>query len=111
MNSNFIYKLLSGVYDLLDIIYFCNYDNSPRKVIQDAKRVLKDDGRMLVMEWEPSKVLWRRILFLPIHLLEPKPYRTFIKKDLKKYFQKHGLEIEKISHCDYTEVLCLSKIM
>ena len=205
MNTKIVYKLLSGFYDLIDVIYFHNYENSPRKVVQDAirekdrvldlctgtasnairiaksnptakiagvdmskdmlkvageklarehirnvklycmdatrlsfrnqcfdkvtislvlheldealcdqliqeaKRVLKDDGSILVMEWEPSTEWWRKCLFLPIHLLEPKPYRTFIKKDLKRYFHKHGLKVTKTRHCDYTKVLELQK--
>lgn len=79
------------------------------KILKEAIRVLKDDGRIIVTEWESSKNLWRRILFLPIHLLEPKSYRTFIQKDLYQYFKKFGLEIEEEIHCDYTKVLMLKK--
>lgn len=203
MKSNLFYKLIAGMYDLLDIIYFRNYDRSPRKavleaiapedaildlctgtatnaiaiskampgtslvgvdlsrnmlqvarrkiekadidniklyemdatqmpfasesfdkillslvlhemdeglranIITEAKRVLKKDGRIILTEWERSPQLSRRLLFLPIHLLEPKPYREFLTKDLYSYFEKHGLKIEKYIHCDYTKVLVL----
>lgn len=203
MKTNFFYYLIAGVYDLLDVIYFRNYDNSPRKAVMDAiapedaildlctgtatnaiaisqglpgtrvvgvdlsrnmlqvakrkiekagidniklyemdatqmpfasesfdkillslvlhemdeglraniiseaKRVLKKDGRIILTEWERSSQLSRRVLFLPIHLLEPKPYREFLGKDLDAYFEKHGLKIEKYIHCDYTKVLVL----
>lgn len=79
------------------------------KILREAIRVLKDDGRLIVTEWEQSTTPWRRILFLPIHLLEPKPYRTFVKKDLYQYFEGLGLEIEEEIHCDYTKVLILKK--
>lgn len=203
MKTNFFYYLIAGVYDLLDVIYFRNYDNSPRKavmdaiapedaildlctgtatnaiaisqglpgtrvvgvdlsrnmlqvakrkiekagidniklyemdatqmpfasesfdkillslvlhemdenlrgkIIREAERVLKKDGRIILTEWERSPRLSRRLLFMPIHLLEPKPYREFLGKDLYSYFEKHGLKIEKYIHFDYTKVLVL----
>ena len=192
MNTNLFYKLISGVYDLLDVIYFKNYANSPRKavieaiskndkildlctgtetnainiakanpsaeiigvdlsenmlkvarekadkadtkniklykmdatkldfklnsfdkislslilhemndelrskILNEAKRVLKKDGKIIITEWERSTKLSKRLLFMPIHLLEPKPYREFLKKDLYSYFAKYGLKIEKL---------------
>lgn len=205
MNSVF-YKMLAGFYDLLDVIYFRNYHNSPRKavlesidsqdkildlctgtatiaikiaqekpktkivgidisedmlrvakqkvqkkhiqnvklysmdatklrfkdncfdkvlislvlheleepltdsILREATRVLKDNGQIIVTEWEPSKSIWRKILFLPIHLLEPKPYGAFIKKDLYTYFEKFGLKIVKEVHCDYSKILKVEKV-
>ena len=203
MKTNLFYRLIASVYDLLDVIYFRNYDRSPRKavidsisandkildlctgtasnalgiskaipttdivgvdlsenmlkvarekvkkanikniklhemdatklsfenesfdkilislvlhemeeelrskILSEAKRVLKKDGRIIVTEWERSSKLWQRLLFMPIHLLEPKPYREFLNEDLYSYFEKHGLQIEKYVHCDYTKVLVL----
>ena len=79
------------------------------RLILEAKRVLKDNGRIIVTEWEkPSKRL-RRALFAPIALLEPKPYRSFIKKDLYRYFASFGLRVDDYMHCDYSRVLVLSK--
>ena len=203
MNTNLFYKLISGVYDLLDVIYFKNYASIPRKavieaisnndkildlctgtgtnainiakanpsaeiigvdlsenmlkvareksnkadtkniklykmdatkldvksnsfdkislslilhemddelrskILNEAKRVLKKDGKIIITEWERSTKLSKRLLFMPIHLLEPKTYREFLKKDLYSYFSKYGLKIEKITHCDYTKVIVL----
>ena len=36
MNSKLFYKAISGFYDLIDVIYFRDYENSPRKVIFEA---------------------------------------------------------------------------
>lgn len=77
------------------------------KIIIEAKRVLKDNGKIIITEWEPSKQLSKKILFAPIHYLEPKPYGKFIKKDLSLYFESLGLKIEQYVHCDYTKVLIL----
>ena len=206
MKTNIFYKLIASVYDLLDVIYFRNYDRSPRKavieaisendkildlctgtatnamdiskaipaseivgvdlsenmlkvareklkksniknitlyqmdatkpsfksesfdkillslilhemdeelrskILSEAKRVLKQDGRIIITEWERSSKLSQRLLFMPIHLLEPKPYHEFITKDLYTYFTKHGLQIEEYIHCDYSRVIILKSM-
>lgn len=79
------------------------------KILLEAKRVLKEHGEMIITEWEPSRDFWKRILFAPIHMLEPKPYRAFIKKNLYLYFERYGLTIVEEAHCDYTKVLRLRK--
>ena len=157
MDSKLFYKVMSGLYDLIDIVYFRDYENSPRKVVfesigntekvlvigidlskdmlkiaqgkverskvpniklyhmdatnmrfldkffdkillslvlheveenlaekilAEAKRVLKDNGEIIVTEWEKSRKFSCRALFLPIDILEPKPFKSFIEKDL-----------------------------
>lgn len=36
MNLNFFYKIIVGVYDLIDVIYFQNYDRSKRKAVLES---------------------------------------------------------------------------
>lgn len=80
-------------------------------ILKEAVRLLKHDGQIIVTEWEPSKSLWKKLLFFPIHILEPKYYHAFLKKDLQAYFQGFGLKIvEKVS-CDYSKVLILEREM
>lgn len=78
-------------------------------IINEAKRVLKKDGKIIVTEWEKSSSFFRKILFLPVHILEPDVYKEFIKKDLEKYFESFSLKTEKLKHCDYTRVIVLKK--
>ncbi len=80
------------------------------KVITEANRVLKDSGEIIITEWEPSKQLSKRILFAPIHYLEPKTYHKFIKMNLYSYFEKYELSVQENIHCDYTKVVTLKKI-
>lgn len=205
MNSVLFYKVMSGFYDLLDVIYFRKYETSPRKIVNEsikpedkildlctgtgtnavniakreksvtvkgvdiskdmliiakskakkenltnikfykmdatnmrfkdrcfdkillslvlhetdeelagrmiteAMRVLKEDGEIIVTEWERSSQILKKILFFPIEILEPKPYKTFVVKDLYTYFGKFGLEVIEEIHCDYSKVLTLRK--
>lgn len=94
---------------LLSLVLHELEDELADKIIKEAKRVLKDDGEIAITEWEPSSLLGRRILFAPVAMLEPKPYRTFIKKDLYAYFREYGLNIVEETHCDYTKVLRVRK--
>lgn len=205
MKLNFLYEVIAGVYDLLDVVYFRNYEKSPRKAVLDnidskdrildlctgtgtnavriakqyplskvvgvdlskamlkvargkahksnasnivfyrmdatkmefksqcfdkvllslvlheteealaaavlaeAKRVLKDEGELIVTEWERSKEFKKRLFFLPIELLEPRPFKKFITEDMNTYFAAHGFVVKAYIHCDYSRVLVLKK--
>lgn len=60
-------------------------------------------------EWERPSKSSRRVLFAPVALLEPKPYKSFIKKDMYSYFEAYGLRVDEYVHCDYSRVLVLRK--
>ena len=104
-------KFKSNSFDkvLLSLILHELDEELADKIIMEAKRVLKDNGKIIITEWEPSEQLSKKILFAPLHYLEPKSYRKFIKKDLYSYFERHGLKIQQYEHCDYTKVLVLKK--
>lgn len=80
------------------------------KLISEAKRVLRHSGEIIVTEWEPSKLFIKRLLFAPIHFIEPRTYRNLLKTELSSYFAKQGLSLREYIHCDYTKVLVLSKL-
>ena len=44
MNSKVFYKIMAKFYDLLDVVYFRNYDRSPRKVVNDR---IKENDKIL----------------------------------------------------------------
>lgn len=79
-----------------------------KKMLLEAKRILKPGGKILVVEWEEQKSFLRKMLFLPIKRLEPKGFDKFLNLDLNKYFAKFGFEIKKIHHCDYSKVIHLT---
>ena len=104
-------KFKSGCFDkiLISLILHEMEADLATKVMEEAVRVLKENGEIIVTEWELSEKIIRKILFAPIHYLEPKPYKSFIKKDLYTYFSQFGLEIASYEHCDYTKVIVLKK--
>lgn len=72
------------------------------KMLLEAKRVLKPNGSLIVLEWEQPKNLLKKVLFLPILLLEPKGFRKFLRMDKKRYFKEHGWRVIRQKHCDYS---------
>lgn len=80
-----------------------------RKILLEAKRVLKPEGKILVMEWEEPQKLFEKVLFYPIRKLEPKGFDQFLIMDMKSYFEQFDLEITDMKHCDYTKVLQIRK--
>ena len=94
---------------LLSLVLHETEDALAAGILAEAKRVLKEDGELIVTEWERSKSLIKRLLFLPIELIEPKPFRKFIVADMKAYFEVQGFEIKEYIHCDYSRVLILKK--
>ena len=94
---------------LLSLVLHEVEENLAEKILTEAKRVLKDDGEIIVTEWEKSRKFSRRALFLPIDILEPKPFKSFIEKDLYRYFERYGLKVVSEVHCDYSRVLKLKR--
>ena len=78
-------------------------------IINEAIRVLKPDGEIIITEWERSKKLLQKVIFFPIEVLEPKPYKSFVVKNLYSYFKEFGLTVVEEIHCDYSKVLRLKK--
>lgn len=104
-------KLPDNSFDIITISFVLHelpFDLAA-KILSEAHRLLKDDGNLIVTEWERPVKLMQKAIFLPIELLEPKPYKTFIKADMKDYFLKHSFGLNKTIHCDYSRVLVLKK--
>ena len=95
---------------LLSLVLHETDEELAKKIIKEAMRVMKSDGELVVTEWERSDNFIKKILFIPIEILEPKPYKTFVTKDHKKYFKEFGLEQVECKHCDYSKVMRLKKI-
>ncbi|MBQ8568426.1 MAG: class I SAM-dependent methyltransferase [Oscillospiraceae bacterium] len=92
---------------LLSLVLHETEDELSAAILSEAKRVLKNDGELIVTEWEKSSSPLKRLLFLPVELLEPKSYKKFIKADMHSYFAAYGFEIKEYIHCDYSKVIIL----
>ena len=84
-------------------------ENLSDRVLYECSRVLKNKGKIYVIEWERPKKIIEKILFFTIELFEPRNFRQFLAKDLNEYFNKNGLRIETTEYGDYSKVMELSK--
>ena len=80
-----------------------------RKVLNECLRVLKNNGKIYVLEWEKPKKIFEKILFLGVTIFEPREFKIFMEKDLNLYFSKKGLQIIDIEYGDYSKVIELLK--
>ena len=104
-------KFKDGSFDkvLLSLVLHETDKDLAAKIINEAVRVMKPEGELIVTEWERQDELIKKIIFFPIEVLEPKPYKTFVKKNHKKYFEEFGLEQVECEHCDYSKVMIMRK--
>ncbi len=65
------------------------------KVLEEVKRVLKDNGQFIIIDFYKDKSLFFKIAYPFIKLFECRYYNNFIDLDLDSISRKHGFEIEK----------------
>lgn len=65
-------------------------------VVEEAKRVLKKEGKLYILEYDlPKNTLLSSITSRIINLYESKYYLDFIRTDLDRYLTTFGFRIEK----------------
>ena len=74
------------------------------KILTEAKRILSKNGKIIVVEWEKPKTLFRKIVFSTVKVMESKGFPAFLSQDFKRYFAGHGLLIRSSITCDYSRV-------
>lgn len=79
------------------------------KLLGEARRVLKNTGKLIVVEWEEPVSLVQRILFYLVKKTEPAGFEDFLKTEMDQYFFRSGFEMIQTIHCDYSKVMVLSK--
>lgn len=100
-------KFQDGIFDivLISLVLHEISDELAKKMINEAKRVLKKSGKIIVVEWEKPKSVFQKMMFFPIMAMEPKGFKCFLNLNMKDYFEQYGLDIVDIRHCDYTKVI------
>ena len=84
-------------------------DKYINKIICEAKRVTKENGQIIIVEWRKELSLIKRILFYPIKKIEPKGFEEVIEYKIIEFTKQWNLKIDKIFDCNYTQVISLRK--
>lgn len=106
--------LESKTFDYI-IIGLVLHESSPKLrdgILKEAYRLLKDDGHLIILEWEAEKRVSRSIKFAPLYLLEVmgcRSFKQFYEADKKEYFKKYKFSVSKMVHCNYSVVLNMKK--
>lgn len=79
------------------------------QMIAEARRVLKTDGKLMILEWEEPVNRLQKIAFYLVKKTEPKGFEDFLKFDMDQYFSRYGFQITRTIHCDYSKVMILTK--
>lgn len=81
-------------------------------ILKEAHRLLKDDGKLIILEWEEKAGLLQKIKYAPLYVFEvllTKSFKEFYRCDKKEYFRQLGFEMSNITHCNYSAVMEFSK--
>lgn len=82
-------------------------------ILNEAHRLLKKDGKLIVLEWEKESSMLRKIKYAPLYALETlimNDFKEFYNCDKTVYFRKNGFEMKSATHCNYSSVMVLGKI-
>lgn len=95
------------------VLHECNAELR-KGILAEAHRLLKDDGRLIILEWDKQIKLSRQIKFSLLYacevLVNPKYFKEFYYSDKNDYFKKYGFETKENHECNYTAVMSMEKI-
>jgi ubiquinone/menaquinone biosynthesis C-methylase UbiE len=80
-------------------------ENTRNKIMKEGQRVLKDTGKIIIVEWDKPKKLIQTLLFSIIELLEPTGFKEFLQLDIKEYVKQFSLKALSEKKCDYTRLV------
>jgi len=85
-------------------------DEGMRKVIiNEVKRILRSDGRIIIIEWAQPTTFFQRLMFSLIKSMEPKGFKVFLHTNLSEYFHTFDLMVLEKQNCNYSQVFVLAK--
>ena len=85
-----------------------------KNILEEAYRLLKDDGKLIILEWEKQTGIRKRIKYAPLYVLEAlncKSFKNFFLCDKEVYFKEHGFKMTDVVHCNYSSVMSLKKLI
>lgn len=97
------------------IIGFVLHESSPeliKGILSEAYRLLKDQGNLIVLEWERPKKLFQLVKFFPLYLMERlscQTFQDFFTADKELFFRNYGFIVEQNVSCNYSMLLTMKK--
>lgn len=107
-------KIENETFDYV-VIGLVLHESSPKlrqEIINEAYRVLKKDGKLIVLEWEQQKSLIWKIKFFPLYVTESMgclSFKNFYKCNKEIYFNQFNFLMKKEISCNYSVVMEFEK--
>ena len=105
----------SGTFDYVIIglvLHECNPDLW-KGILSEARRLLKDNGKLLILDWDIQESIKGKIKFSPLYVCEtlvtPKYFKEYYYSDKRIFFNDYGFELEQMERCDVTFVASFRK--
>ncbi len=84
-----------------------------KAVLSEAGRLLADDGRLIILDWDTQESIKGKLKFSPLYLCEsiatPKHFKEYYYSDKRLFFEEYGFEMERMERCDVTFVASFKK--
>jgi len=94
------------------VLHECNSELW-KMILSEAYRLLKKDGRMIILDWESQTGLFDKLKYAPMYIIEsigtPKYFREYYYSDKEAFFSRYGFETETNVICKYSFVMTLKK--
>lgn len=95
------------------VLHECN-DELWNDILSEAHRLLKPNGKLIILEWEKQYAIWRKIKFAPLYVMEValnrKYFKEFYDSDKETFFVKYGFHMHLKYDCNYSAVMVLNKL-
>ena len=83
-------------------------------ILSEAKRLLKDDGKLIILDWDIQESVRGKLKFSPLYVCEslvtPKYFKEYYYSDKRIFFNDYGFELEQMERCDVTFVASFKKM-
>ncbi|MCQ2408363.1 MAG: class I SAM-dependent methyltransferase [Oscillospiraceae bacterium] len=80
-------------------------------ILSEAHRLLKPDGKLIILEWDKQVKFSRKLKFSPLYVMEAalnnKYFKEFYHSDKAKFFAGYGFRMLEKHDCNYTAVMKL----
>lgn len=93
------------------VLHECSKDLRIR-ILQEAYRLLKDDGKLIILEWEQKSNRRSKMKYAPLYVLEVlncRDFKEFYNCNKAEYFNENRFEMLTETHCNYSTVMVLRK--
>ena len=84
-----------------------------KAILSEVKRLLKDDGKLIILDWDIQESVRGKVKFSPLYVCEclatPKYFKEYYYCDKRIFFADYGFELERMERCDVTFVASFKK--